>query len=60
MTSLTLQELRQKFKEMYQDEFDDPNESFTDFLLDLIPRDILFKLLCCGKNYYMRHFYKYK
>ena len=29
-------ELREEFKELFNDEFSDPNESFMDFLLDLI------------------------
>lgn len=31
MKTLTLKQLRKKFKKMYLDEFEDPNESFMDF-----------------------------
>ena len=37
--------MRDKFKKMYLEEFDDPNESFMDFLLDLIPKEILIEVI---------------
>lgn len=45
MKILSVKDLREEFKKMYFDEFDDPNESFMDFLLDLIPKEILKELL---------------
>lgn len=60
MKKLTVGELRNKFKKMYLEEFDDPNESFMDFLLDLIPKEILIEVIGKGEDYYSSLFYKYK
>ena len=60
MKTLTVRQLRNKFKKMYFEEFDDPNESFMDFLLDLIPKEVLMKIIDKGENYYSSLFYKYK
>lgn len=53
-------ELQEIFKEIYKEEFEDPNESFTDFLLDLIPKNKLIKTIERGKHYYYSLFGKYK
>ena len=60
MKQLTVRQLRNRFKKMYFDEFDDPNESFMDFLLDLISKEKLMEIIDKGKNYYSSLFYKYK
>ena len=60
MKKLSLKELKSKFKKIYFDEFDDPNESFMDFMLDLIPKEKLIKVLDKGENYYLSLFHKYK
>ena len=60
MKTLTVRQLRNKFKKIYYDEFDDPNESFMDFLLDLIPKEVLMEIIDKGENYYSSLFYKYK
>ena len=60
MKKLTVGELRNKFKKMYLEEFDDPNESFMDFLLDLIPKEILIEVIDKGEYFYSSLFYKYK
>ena len=60
MKKLSLKELKSKFKKVYFDEFDDPNESFMDFMLDLIPKENLIKVLEKGENYYLSLFHKYK
>ena len=52
--------LRERFKEKYFDEFNDPNESCMDFLLDLIPKKILLEVLSKKGNYYLSLFNKYK
>ena len=57
---LTDEQLREKFKKIFNEEFDDPNESFMDFLLDLIPKRILLKVLSIGNSYYYSQFKKYK
>ncbi len=60
MKKESTKELRKKLKEKYFDEFDDPNESFMDFLLDLIPKKILIEVLSKKGNYYLSLFNKYK
>ncbi len=60
MKKLTVIELRDKFKKMYLEEFEDPNESFMDFLLDLIPKEILIEVIEKGEDYYSSLFHKYK
>ncbi len=60
MKQLTVRQLRNRFKKIYFDEFDDPNESFMDFLLDLIPKEVLMEIIDKGENYYSSLFYKYK
>ena len=60
MKQLTVRQLRNRFKKMYFDEFDDPNESFMDFLLDLISKEKLMEIIDKGENYYSSLFYKYK
>ena len=52
-------ELRKNFKEIYKDEFEDPNESFMDYLLDLIPQKNLIKVLKIGNNDFYSHFFMY-
>ncbi len=54
------QQLKSKFKEIYREEFDDPNESFMDFLLELIPKEVVLKTLKKGKKIYYSNFFKYK
>ena len=51
MKQLNVRDLRNEFKKIYFDEFDDPNESFMDFMLDLIPKENLIKVLEKGENY---------
>lgn len=60
MKTQTIKNLRKQFKKMYLDEFDDPNESFMDFLLDLISLEKLKEVIDKGENYYSSLFYKYK
>lgn len=60
MKQLSDRQLKNRFKKMYQEEFEDPNESFMDFLLDLIPRNILIKMLLKGNSFFYSNFQKYK
>lgn len=60
MKTLTVRQLRNRFKKIYLEEFDDPNESFMDFLLDLISKEKLIEVISKGENYYSSLFYKYK
>ncbi len=54
------EELQTKFKKMYFDEFNDPNESFMDFLLDLISKEKLEEVLKKGNKYFYFLLKKYK
>lgn len=45
-------ELKKKFKKIYKEEFDDCNESFMDFMLDLISKQKLMETLKKGNRYY--------
>ncbi len=60
MKTPSIKKLRKQFKKMYLEEFEDPNESFMDFLLDLISLEILKEVISKGENYYSSLFYKYK
>lgn len=60
MKALTIKQVRDMFKKIYFEEFDDPNESFMDFLLDLIPKEKLIEIINKGENYYSSLLYKYK
>lgn len=60
MKALTIKQVRDMFKKIYFEEFDDPNESFMDFLLDLIPKEKLIEIINKGENYYSSVFNKYK
>lgn len=60
MKQLSTKKLRRQLKKMYYEEFDDPNESFMDFLLDLIPKKVLIEILSKGDKYYLSIFDKYK
>ena len=52
-----LNNLQNEFKRLFKDEFDDPNECFLDFMLDLIPKDILVKVIK-KQDYYKSIVYK--
>lgn len=60
MKTTTKKELKKKFIETFIDEFDDPNESFMDYMLDLIPKNILLKVLEVGNKHFYSRFSKYK
>ena len=60
MRNNKIKQIRKKFKDIYKDEFEDSNESFMDFLLDLIPINVLSKIVDKGEKYYSSLFYKYK
>lgn len=56
----TTLELQTKFKKVYFDEFNDPNESFMDFLLDLISKEKLDEVIKKGNKYFYSLLKKYK
>ena len=60
MKTNTKKELKKKFIETFIDEFDDPNESFMDYMLDLIPKNVLLKVLEVGNKHFYSQFSKYK
>lgn len=45
MKDKVLISLQRNFKRVFKDEFDDPNECFLDFMLDLIPKEKLFNAI---------------
>lgn len=60
INEMTAEEIKNKFKRVYKEEFEDANESFMDFLFDLIPVEILKEVLEKGNRYYYKIFKKYK
>lgn len=60
INEMTDEEVKNKFKKVYKEEFEDANESFMDFLFDLIPVEILKEVLEKGNRYYYKIFKKYK
>jgi len=50
---------KEKFVELFKDEFDDPNEIFLYFLLSLIPDNILNDILILGSDYYYKNLESY-
>ena len=58
--NLTIEELKERFKKIFCEEFDDQNESFMDFLLDLISKEKLIEILKIGDSYYYSQLKKYK
>ena len=49
---LTTRQLKNKFRKLFIEEFEDPNEAFMDFMLDLIPKEILEKIIVKGDRAY--------
>lgn len=47
----TLISLQRNFKRVFREEFDDPNECFLDFMLDLIPKETLFNVIKNEEKY---------
>lgn len=60
MNNKSSDNIKKEFKKLFYDEFNDPNESFIDFLLDLIPTKILALILKKGRSFYYSNFNKYK
>ena len=54
INEMTAEEIKNKFKRVYKEEFEDANESFMDFLFDLIPVEILKEVLEKGNRYYYK------
>lgn len=51
--------VRTKFKKMFKEELDDPNESFMYFLLSLIPEDKLRYIINEGTKIFYNNLKKY-
>lgn len=43
--------LQRNFKRVFREEFDDPNECFLDFMLDLISKETLFNVIKNEEKY---------
>lgn len=57
---LTTEQLKNRFRKIFFEEFEDPNESFMDFLLDMISKEKLIEVLKIGNSYYYSQLKKYK
>ena len=51
--------IREIFKKIFEEEFDDPNEAFQEFLLYLIPKEILIKIILKGSSYFYNNIDRY-
>lgn len=60
INQLSAKKLRKKFKKTFYEEFDDANEAFMDFMLDLIPKNTIIKVLKIGRKSYYSRYYKKK
>ena len=60
MKYLTINQIRKLFKDIYLEEFNDPNESFMDYMLDLIPKNVLINTLENSEYYYYSIIDKYE
>ncbi len=60
MKKVSKKELKNAFRKIYIEEFEDPNESFMDFLLDLLSKEKLMEIIKSDGKYYYTHFDKYK
>lgn len=49
----------EKFKKLFSEELDDPNESFLFFLLSLIPKEILEEVVNKGSEVFYDNIEKY-
>ena len=56
---LTIEQTRKLFKELFIEEFKDSNEAFMDFLLSLISKKTLNKVIASGENTYYSNLKKY-
>ncbi len=43
--------IKERFKKIFRDEFDDPNEAFQEFLLSLIPTNSLLRIITGIEEY---------
>ncbi len=60
-TQITKKKIKanQRFKKLFEEEFDDPNEAFQEFLLSLIPSKKLLNTITKGKKYYYYNINRY-
>ena len=55
-----LKNIKIRFRKYYEEEFNDPNESFLDFLFELVSEEKLLKVMSREKNYFYSHLKKYQ
>ncbi len=60
ISNLSSKKIRKKFKRIFYEEFDDANEEFMDFMLNLIPKKVLIKVIQNGRKSYYSRFYQKK
>lgn len=58
-SKINLEQTKNIFKRMFIEEFEDPNEAFMDFLLDLIPKTTLKRIITKGNKCYYSAMRKY-
>ena len=55
-----LKNIKIRFRKYYEEEFNDPNESFLDFLFELVSEEKLLKVMSREQNYFYSHLKKYQ
>ena len=60
ITKDDLKNIKIRFRKYYEEEFNDPNESFLDFLFELVSEEKLLKVISREQNYFYSHLKKYQ
>lgn len=60
ITKDDLKNIKIRFRKYYEEEFNDPNESFLDFLFELVSEEKLLKVMSREQNYFYSHLKKYQ
>ena len=58
-SDVVVEDAKKEFKKLFKEEFEDPNEAFQEFLLSLISKKKLAKLLSKGKKSYYQNLRKF-
>ena len=60
ITKDDLKNIKIRFRKYYEEEFNDPNESFLNFLFELVSEEKLLKVMSREQNYFYSHLKKYQ
>ena len=60
ITKDDLKNIKIRFRKYYEEEFNDPNESFLDFLFELVSEEKLLKVMSREQNYFYSHLKKFQ